>query len=424
MKKKILSLILATTIGATVMSPTADAAVNPTDKLDAVFYGAQYRNDLIKADLDKINTDVITFGYRVTDFDKSKYPTDLVRKIPSNSKAYFYTDVAHYDNMNGIQKYVASDKNTYYINTRTPGTTVISIGKSDNNTKLVEEAKKKKLGVYLGLPMSKHYTESNKNWLPDRQFLKANEVATQQFIDKYNKSVDGFYLTTEMPVRDNASWQPVYDIYNMQTRLVNKAAPGKITLMSPYLTSRKNDNGTCPTGSGVSQYQAGMKKLLSYANGTNLLIIPQDGIGTDTTALRADRSTRHCMTTEDAFAAMSKVGGNRLLVNLEAMNPGYKTSTGGKVRTPSNIKRFDQQNAATAPYVSGKISYMWNNVSNKQEVGLKGMSGSEKYMGKGGGGIYKAAQRAKSNTTKTTSQPIHQTTNITSSLSSKPWWRR
>ena len=210
----------------------------------------------------------------------------------------------------------------------------------------------------------------------------------------------------------------------MQTRLVNKAAPGKITLMSPYLTSRKNDNGECPTGSGVSQYQAGMKKLLSYANGTNLLIIPQDGIGTDTTALKSDRSQRHCMTTEDAFSAMSKVSGNHLLVNLEAMNPGYKTPTGGKVRTPSNIKRFDQQNAATAPYVSGKISYMWNNVSNKQEVGLKGMSGSEKYMGKGGGGIYKAAQKAKNNTPKTTSQPVHQTTNIMSSLSSKPWWRR
>lgn len=424
MKKKILSLILATTIGVTVMAPTADAAVKPTDKLDAVFYGAQYRNDLIKADLDKINTDVITFGYRVTDFDKSKYPTDLVRKIPSNSKAYFYTDIAHYDNMNGIQKYVASDRNTYYINTRTPGITVISIGKSDNNTKLVEEAKKKKLGVYLGLPMSKHYTESNKNWLPDRQFLKANEVATQQFIDKYNKSVDGFYLTTEMPVRDNASWQPVYDIYNMQTKLVNKASPGKTTLMSPYLASRKTDNGTCPAGSGVSQYQAGVKKLLSYANGTNLLIIPQDGIGTDTTALRADRSTRHCMTTEDAFAAMSKVGGNRLLVNVEAMNPGYKTSTGGKVRTPSNIKRFDQQNAATAPYVSGKISYMWNNVSNKQEVGLKGMVGAEKYMGKGGGGIYQIAQKAKSSPVKSTTQSVYQPVNEMSSLSSKPWWRR
>ena len=395
MRSKALSAAtVAITTALTVFSPLTAQAVQPNDKLDAVFYGMDWKN--VEQDMNRFNTDIIMFGHRIYEFKPSEFPKDLVNRIPKNTKAYFYTEPEDFS-LSGIEKYKASDNRTYFINKRTPGITIITREGWHATEKMIENAKKRGLDVYAGLPQQEHY-KTGSTYLPDHTFTKANEVATQMVVDKFKGSAKGFYLTTEMPIRDSYSWKNVYDIYSMQTRIVNKSKPGGIVLVSPYLDLKKDSRGNC--WYRPSEYEQGARKLLSLANGTNMLLMPQDGLGVGTSALKVDRSSNHCGTTEEAFAAMQRGAGNRLLVNLEAMRPGYITKDGKKVRKASDIRRFDQQNEASSPYVAGKISYRWNNTSlvEKKEVGLRGMVGIDKYLGKGGGNIARIAEEAKKGT--------------------------
>ena len=379
-----------TTVLSVSISPIANA-VEPVDKLDAVFYGMDWKN--VEQDMDRFNTDIIMFGHRVRTFNPSDFPQDVVDKIPSGSQAYYFPDPDDYS-LPGIEKYKASDNRTYFINTRTPGVTIVTREGWHATEKMIEKANQRGLDVYAGLPHQEHY-KGHSSYLPDSSFTKANEVATQMIVDKFKSSAKGFYLTTEMPIRDSQAWKNVYDIYSMQTRIVNDANPGSIVLVSPYLDMKRDRWGSCSYDPDAYEY--GARKLLSLSNGTNMLIMPQDGLGVGSSALYVDKSRKHCHTTEEAFAAMQRGAGNRLLVNLEAMSPGYFTSDGQKVRQPSNIQRFDQQNEASSPYVAGKISYRWNNTSlvEKKEVGLRGMVGIDKYLGKGGGNIARIAEEAK-----------------------------
>ena len=153
----------------------------------------------------------------------------------------------------------------------------------------------------------------------------------------------------EMPLTDEAHWDPVTTYYDRQTQIINDIAPGSTVVISPYLEGRADSQTISPATAA-----AGYEKLLVLHNGTRILVSPQDSLGVGTTALEADNS-----------AALHQVNPERLYVTVEAMQPGGGSPA---TREPTTRDRVEVQLDATDPYVRGAIGFQWADLNSRLHI--------------------------------------------------------
>jgi len=208
----------------------------------------------------------------------------------------------------------------------------------------------------LGLPAPRAGSPDGVAYLPDTSYLPALAAFTQRFVlDARAEGADGFYQHVEMPVTDTRTWQPVRQLYGSQNAAVGRAWPGALVVVSPYLESRSDKAFVTP-----QQAARGAAMLAATANGTRLVLAPQDGLGTGTTALAADvlGAVGHVAPLESYLRAMRAAVGSVLWVNVELMRPSPDGAP--RAREATTRGRVLQQLAAEQPYVSGAIAFMWD----------------------------------------------------------------
>ena len=310
--------------------------------------------DMVKA----MSADAITFGFRLTPTTASKYPAP-VRSAVKGKRVFAYS--GGIDWKRGLSKHdrvVAG-----YTLVHAGGAIVIVPTGGDKQGALIDGARATGHNAYLGLPAPRM-----NGYLPDLSYTPVLREFTRKFVTNYDaRGARGYYHHVEMPVGGRGTWDGVRGLYAMQNREVARVRPGATTIIAPYLETRKGKAHASP-----EQSASGVKRLLATANGTRLLIAPQDGLGAGTTRLRADTTRGFTSTTEDVFAAMSRVAGARLYATTEVMRPGGGTSDS---RTHTDIGRVKQQLNAVKPYTSGSIGFMWNNQTGMRDVsGIRGVT--------------------------------------------------
>ena len=303
-----------------------------------------------------MNADPITFGYRIKPARAGDYPKH-VRKAIGSRKVYSYATGIQW--VDGLSKH---DK-------KVDGFTIVDVGHKsvvvvrsdiDPQKTLVEAAKREKAQVFLGMP-----APQQKSYLPDLSYKGVVDNFVVKYVTNYRTvGATGYYHHIEMPISGGSMWNGTRGLYAAHNQIVARIHPGAVTIIAPYLETRKAKHGATP-----AQSAAGAQKLMRTARGTQLFIAPQDGLGTDTTALRVDRSRRHVGTTEDHFAAMNKAIGNRLWATTEVMRPA-----GGQNRTVTNAKRVGEQLSAVKRYTQGSIGFMWGG-----ETGMRSVRGLDRY---------------------------------------------
>lgn len=345
---------LSSAIGATAAKKKKGATYYP-GKMSVNFVYPSGSVNTNVAMIKKMRADAMTFGYRVKPAKKSSYPAN-VRKAIGSRKVYSYGGGIQW--VKGLTK---KDKKVgKYTVVDVGHKSVVVVNNSfDQQKALVQAGKRTKARVYLGLPAPQQ--QSGKTaWLPDLSYKGVMNNFVAKFATNYRAvGAKGYYHHTEMPISGGKVWDGTRGLYATYNKTIAKRHPGAITIIAPYLEARKAKHGATPAKSA-----AGAKKLMRTANGTKLFIAPQDGLGTDTTALKSDRSKRHVGTTQSHFAAMKKAVGNRLWATTEVMRPAGTNHN----RTPTNARRVGQQLAAVKPYTRGSIGFMWNNGTGMEKV--------------------------------------------------------
>ena len=183
-------------------------------------------------------------------------------------------------------------------------------------------------------------------------------------------------------------------ILGNQFEAIRKNDPDAIVINSPYIRSAKTNDKNKVINDSVEGY----KKLLNMSKGLNFVLAPQDGLGTDTTALKKDNSTRHSVTTEEVFEALSKVNKDRLFSNTENMRVDFTDgkrdpNTGELLNGQSKITTVDRvkdQVAAVKNDVSGFIAFMWNHLNTP----MTKVDGIEELLDGGFGGLKEISYKA------------------------------
>lgn len=216
----------------------------------------------------------------------------------------------------------------------------------------------------------------------------------EEYVKNYRSVVDGYYQMGEITLNASDSWKPFFDNFQDQFDAIKKHDPDAIVINSPYIrSSKKNDKSKV-----INDSVEGYKKLLSMSKGLNFILAPQDGLGTDTTALEKDNSQYHTATTEDVFRALAQVNKDRLFSNAENMRVEYTTGerdpdTGELLNgqsTDTTVERVKDQVAAVKNDVSGFIAYMWNHMNTP----MNKISGIETLLDGGFGGLKEIAYKA------------------------------
>ncbi|WP_144276700.1 hypothetical protein [Parenemella sanctibonifatiensis] len=299
----------------------------------------------------RMNAAPITFGYRLTPVTADSLAAE-VREVVGSRRAFRYSgglelaqgrqaDDAFVDSASGRFVVLSITDDAAVVAPADPG--------SDRNRMLIEAARSIGAQVVLGMPAP--IMGKDPAWLPDRSYLPELDAFSKRFLKAY-PDTDGYYHHVEMPMRHVDAWHDVRDLYARQNQFANELRPGVLTIIAPYL----EDRIAKASAFGPEDAAPGYAKLLETANGTNLIIAPQDGLGTDTTALAVDDLSEHHHTTEEFFAAFAEVDPERIWVTVECMTPGGGTTTS---RGVSTLERVRQQLDATAPTTRGAIGFMW-----------------------------------------------------------------
>ena len=337
-------------------APSHQSAVCRAEgKFIAGFLSPQADAKQTGAMLERMNTDAITFGGRIEPVKADNYPDPVAEAIGSR-QAYRYTvEMAWQDKeLTSADEQLEVDETTYGIIAADDDSVVVtqSVDAADPFDALLRAASSNGNKAYIGLPVPNMRT-SGETWLPDNSYADVVDSFSQRFVRAYaDRGADGFYLAMEMPLTDEAHWDPVTEYYDRQTQLINTIDDGATVLVSPYLEGRKDRQTIAPKTAAL-----GYEKLLGLANGTNLLVSPQDGLGVGTTALETDDSEDHQVTVEDYFETLHEVNPDHLYVTVEAMRPGGGSSD---TRESTSRNRVEEQLDATEPFVRGAIGYQWS----------------------------------------------------------------
>lgn len=348
--------------------------------------------DMIK----NMNADMITFGPRIYPPDAWQegkkpdvYPKELVDALGTDQLYYFAGDVEWENNDNG--RTIETSQGTWYA-IQCAGKWVVNKKSGNKYMNAALAANNVGADFYLGMPIPQRWEKQT--WLIDGSYRDVMRAFNEEYVKNYRSVVDGYYQMGEITLNASDSWQPFFDNFQDQFDAIKKHDPNAIVINSPYIrSSKKNDKSKV-----INDSVEGYKKLLSMSKGLNFILAPQDGLGTDTTALEKDNSQYHTATTEDVFRALAQVNKDRLFSNAENMRVEYTTGerdpdTGELLHgqsTNTTVDRVKDQVAAIKNDVSGFIAYMWNHMNTP----MNKISGIETLLDGGFGGLKEIAYKA------------------------------
>lgn len=302
---------------------------------------------------------------------------------------YFAGDVEWENNDNG--RTIETSQGTWYA-IQCAGKWVVNKKNGNKYMNAALAANNVGADFYLGMPIPQRWEKQT--WLIDGSYRDVMRAFNEEYVKNYRSVVDGYYQMGEITLNASDSWKPFFDNFQDQFDAIKKHDPDAIVINSPYIrSSKKNDKSKV-----INDSVEGYKKLLSMSKGLNFILAPQDGLGTDTTALEKDNSQYHTATTEDVFRALAQVNKDRLFSNAENMRVEYTTGerdpdTGELLNgqsTDTTVERVKDQVAAVKNDVSGFIAYMWNHMNTP----MNKISGIETLLDGGFGGLKEIAYKA------------------------------
>ena len=325
--------------------------------------------------LQSMRTDAITFGFRVLPASKSTFPAP-VRSLIGKRRAFMYSGGGDWNKaaLRSSDRRVTVNGVLWTVMDTRGGTVVVSKAGGDRFKALNAAGNTVGADTIIGLPAPKAGSANGVAYLPDTSYLPTMAEFTKRFvIDARAEGADGFYQHVEMPVTDSPFWSSVRNLYAVQNKAVNAASPRATVIISPFLESRRAKAEFTP-----AQAARGARMLLGTANGTRLIIAPQDGLGVGSTALSADKASGRVAPLESYLAAMRKAIGSHLWNNIEVMKPGPNGTRKVTTRT-----RVSQQLWTEARYSSGTIAFIWDDSS--RGIGAKRVPGGVTGWSKGFG---------------------------------------
>lgn len=343
----------------------------------------------------KMNSDMITFGPRIyppnawEDKGKPDYPQELIDTLGTDQLYYFAGDVEWENNPNG--RLIKTSEGDWYA-IKSAGKWVVNKKGSNKYMNAAQAANNVGADFYLGMPIPQRWEKQL--WLIDGSYRDVMRSFNEEYVKNYRSVVDGYYQMGEITLNATSSWQPFFDNFEDQFEAIKKNDPDAIVINSPYIRSAKTNDKNKVINDSVEGY----KKLLNMSKGLNFVLAPQDGLGTDTTALKKDNSTRHSVTTEEVFEALSKVNKDRLFSNTENMRVDFTDgkrdpNTGELLNGQSKITTVDRvkdQVAAVKNDVSGFIAFMWNHLNTP----MTKVDGIEELLDGGFGGLKEISYKA------------------------------
>lgn len=348
---------------ASSSSPTRPEPVCRTEgRYAAGFMSPQADDQQTQEMLQTMNTDAVTFGGWIRPVSSDDYP-DKVQDEIGDREAYQYSIDMSWrgTEQTSSDTLVQVDGTEYGIIEAGEDSVVVteSTDGDDSFHSLLRASAANGNSAYIGLPVPEMRT-TEESWLPDSSYRDVVDGFNEKFVRAYHdRGADGFYLAMEMPMTDASHWDPITNYYDRQTEIINNISDGTTVLISPYLEGRE-DRATISPETAAGGYE----KLLDLANGTRILVSPQDGLGVGTTALESDDSEAHTYTVDDYFAALEEVEPARLYATIEAMQPGGSSDT----REDTSRDRVEDQLTATEPYVQGAIGFQWAGDNSMTEV--------------------------------------------------------
>ena len=343
----------------------------------------------------KMNSDMITFGPRIyppnawEDKGKPDYPQELIDTLGTDQLYYFAGDVEWENNPNG--RLIKTSEGDWYA-IKSAGKWVVNKKGSNKYMNAAQAANNVGADFYLGMPIPQRWEKQP--WLIDGSYRDVMRSFNEEYVKNYRSVVDGYYQMGEITLNVSNSWKPFFDNFEDQFEAIRKNDPDAIVINSPYIRSAKTNDKNKVINDSVEGY----KKLLNMSKGLNFVLAPQDGLGTDTTALKKDNSTRHSVTTEEVFEALSKVNKDRLFSNTENMRVDFTDgkrdpNTGELLNGQSKITTVDRvkdQVAAVKNDVSGFIAFMWNHLNTP----MTKVDGIEELLDGGFGGLKEISYKA------------------------------
>ena len=239
-----------------------------------------------------------------------------------------------------------------------------------------------KLGMkfYAGLPLPVKRTDTR--YLPDVSYQGTLALFTERFL-QYHAAVNnvtglaGFYHSTEMPVTDGHTFDPILDLYRMQNQAIHRIFPTRGAIVSPYLDARVSAFSI-----SLTEARKGIRRIAQTASGLVLNIAIQDGMGTgkggafqsneansavdryaESIVGKGSWSSKYVAPIRDYFlAAAAGISGTGavLWANLEGMAPAIASNPcGDSLRGQSSKARIDRQlqQLSNAQKI---ISFMWD----------------------------------------------------------------
>lgn len=312
----------------------------------------------------EMNTNLITFGGRLRPYmDSDGIPWQVLQRV-QGKRIFYYTEPATWDSRAaGAGHFYMNVNGTWWDAVFCWNNSVV-ITKNKGREKYyhaIDAGKRLGYHVYLGLPTVRMRTD--RPGVADNSYLDVYESFCEKFVLNYHlRGVSGFYHTLEIALSDAISWwQPSWDVYwRAQRAIRHMCGHGKTVIFSPYLESRSHKAFKRP-----DQVAVACRKFFDILYGTNMIIAPQDGLGTGTTSLYADRKGGYVAKTEDYFKAMRNVLGHRLYHNVECMTPGGGTSS---TRGTTTKSRVSQQLWTLRNHTTSAIGFMHNNKTGMRNI--------------------------------------------------------
>jgi len=236
--------------------------------------------------------------------------------------------------------------------------------------------------LYPGMPVP--VNRADLPYLPDLSYQSTYQLFTERYL-QYHQSTNnlgglaGFYLSTEMPLKDSSVFEPVLAVYRIQNQAIRRIMPTREAIVSPYIDARS----AAPGRGTLAQAQAGARNIALTASGIRLNIAVQDGMGTGkggaffgneanssvdqfAAAIVGTGSwgSKYLAPNREYFqAAAAGVAGTgaTLWANMEGMAPANGTNPcDANLRGQTTKSRIDRQLQQMANAPKKIISFMWD----------------------------------------------------------------
>lgn len=268
-----------------------------------------------------------------------------------------------------------SSTNTYDVVVITGGQSSISISLGKTATSLG-------MKYYAGLPSPVKRTDIT--YLPDLSYQATFSLFTARFLLYQAKVNDvpglaGFYHHTEMPLSNGAVWDAVLKVYEIQNSRIAQYQPTRSAIVSPYIDSRSAFSGKVT----VDQARQAVENIANTANGVDLAIAVQDGMGTGKGASFFGSESgnsvdqyaaaivgsgtwggKYLAPTRDYFVALAEGvegTGAELWANLEGMAPATSQNPcNNSLRGQTTKSRINKQLQQLGNTPGKVISFMWD----------------------------------------------------------------